>query len=156
MEIYGGNVSGGYYGSYASEVSADMVSIPVKITRRVARISKVSFQAVAGFTANIALEKAYHYRTVFFPGLSPSSQPPGADQQPQLRQKGKGLLESGQLNGNVYASADAGVRVEVPISDNLTLYAEPTYRQAITRKGVGPKKASINSVCLQIGVLAGL
>ncbi len=158
LEIYSGNVANGYYGSYAHEIEAELVSIPVKITRRMARFSKISIHAVAGVTTNIALEKAYHYRTVFFPGSTPDAQPGSQQivQQPQFRKQGKGVLENGKLTGNVYASADVGARVEVPVGQNTTLYVEPTYRQALGGKGIGPKKAAIHSVCLQVGVLAGL
>lgn len=156
IEIYDGNTTNGFYGSYASNVDADIISMPFKVTRRVVRVGTASAHAVAGVTANFVADKSYRYRKVFYPGVAPSgNQTP--DQQPKLKQTGTGLLENGgNLNGNFYATADLGIRVEQPIGRRFAAFVEPAYRVALGNKGYGPNPARINTLSVQAGVLATL
>lgn len=155
VEIYGWD-SNGYYGSTQTEVSGEMIAVPVKVSRRIARLGKTTAHAVAGMTAHFAAEKNYDYHTIFYPDPLPATQP-GANQKPKLRDSGRGLLEGGQLNDNFYASIDAGVRIEHPIAGGrYKAFIEPTYRQNISNKGIGPKREPINSFVVQAGVMAFL
>lgn len=156
VEIYGGSTVNGFYGSFAKQVDADMVSVPVKITRRIAQFGQMSALAVAGVTTNIAVDKSYHYGTNFYPGQGPPNSANDPDQQPQLRKTGKGVLENGSFAGNVYASADAGIRLEHPVGRRFVAFVEPAYRHAFGDKGVGPKPAKINTLSVQAGVMAAL
>ncbi|HRI60208.1 MAG TPA: hypothetical protein PK228_10810 [Saprospiraceae bacterium] len=155
IEIYDASTVNGFYGSYAKNVDADLVSVPVKITRRIAQFGQTTAHATAGVTTNIAVDKSYQYGSVYYPGQAPSgSQTPG--QQPKLKQNGQGVLENGSLRGNVYASADIGVRVEQPIGRHIAAFVEPAYRMALGKKGIGPNPAKINTFSVQAGVLATL
>lgn len=156
VKIVSGNINKGYYGAYVREVSADMVVVPVRATRRIARTGRLSAHAVAGLTANVAAEKAYQNKTVFYPGFQPQ---PGTDPLPKptaLAQTGDGILEGGSLAGNNYVSATAGLRLEHPISKRHTVFVEGTYNSTITRRGIGPKPAQINTLALSAGVMAGI
>ncbi|HNM25033.1 MAG TPA: hypothetical protein PKL15_06365, partial [Saprospiraceae bacterium] len=143
VEIYAGNITSGYLGSYLSSVDADLITVPVKVTRQVAKFGKTSVHAVAGATTNIAARKAYRYKTVEYPGSLPSGQGPNTvGSQPQLRQTGSGVLENGKLSDNVYASADLGLRIERPVSSRFTVFVEPVYRQSLSSsQGLGPRPA---------------
>lgn len=159
VEIYGGNLVDGYYGSTLTEVSTDMITVPVKLSRQIARVGKTTAHAVAGVTAHIAAQKDYDYGTVYYPpGALPPNLLPDPGQVPKLRQSGRGVLEeSGSLNGNIYASADAGVRIERPLAKGrYTAFLESTYRQSLTGKGIGPKREPINTLSLQAGFMAYL
>ncbi|MBP6827706.1 MAG: hypothetical protein KA165_14180 [Saprospiraceae bacterium] len=155
-EIYKGNTQNGFYGSYAKSVDADMVSVPVKVTRRVARFGSFTAHATAGVTTHIALDKSYQYGSTFYPGQAPPDPNYAPGQQPQLRKKGQGVLENGSFNGNIYASADAGVRLEHPVGRHFVAFVEPVYRHSLGGKGIGPKTAKINAFSVQAGVLATL
>ena len=155
LEIYSGNLSDGYYGSYNKGVSADLLTVPLRVTRRLAEGRRLSVQALAGISMNFALSKAYEYKTLYFPGLAPSSQPnPSAT--PQLRQEGKGLLEGGSLDGNVYATADVGLRGLVKLNRRFSIYIEPSYRRAISKQGIGVRPAQTHTLALCAGVMAAL
>lgn len=157
IEIYSGDVSNGYFGSYLGEVEADMVSVPLKVTRRVARMGRTTAHAVAGLTANVAVQKSYRYKTIRYPGSTPSSQGPNAlAAQPQLRENGRGVLENGRLSENAYVSADLGLRLERPIAGRWTAFVEPTFRQSLSARGLGPDPARINTFSFQAGVMASL
>jgi hypothetical protein len=156
IEIYAGNVSNGYYGSYADQVSADVISVPVRATRRIAKVGKATVLAIAGATAHIAVLKEYRYKSVFYPGLSPQPTPGGTQTQPSLQKQGRGLLEHGSFDDNFYATADAGIRIEHPINHKLVAYIEPVVQTAITNKGIGPSNSKINSVGFKAGVIASL
>ncbi len=157
IEIYAGNLQNGYVGTYASNVHADIFSIPVKATRKMAHLGRISVHAVAGVTAHVSVQKSYQYKTVEY-GTGPSTQPvPGQDLRPQLTRKGAGLLEkNGALAGNFYATADAGVRIQRPVGKRLTAYIEPAYHQALGKSGIGPKSNKINTLSLNAGVIASL
>lgn len=157
IEIYSGDVSNGYFGSYLGEVEADMVSVPLKVTRRVARMGRTTAHAVAGLTANVAVQKSYRYKTIRYPGSAPSSQGPNAlAAQPQLRENGRGVLENGRLSENAYVSADLGLRLERPIAGRWTAFVEPTFRPSLSARGLGPDPARINTFSVQAGVMASL
>lgn len=156
IEIYDGNTTNGFYGSYASNVDADIISMPFKVTRRVVRVGTTSAHAVAGVTANFVADKSYRYRKIFYPGVAPSGNQ-NPDQQPKLKQTGTGLLENGgNLNGNFYATADLGVRIEQPIGRRFAAFVEPAYRVALGNKGYGPNPARVSTLSVQAGVLATL
>ena len=155
IEIYDGNTVNGFYGSYASNVDADVLSVPVKVTRRFARFGQTTAHATAGVTAHVALDKSYQYRSVYYPGQAPGGNlNPGQD--PKLKQNAQGALENGSLRGNVYASADLGVRIEQPIGRHIAAFVEPAYRLALGGKGFGPNPGKINTFSVQAGVLATL
>ncbi len=158
VEIYSGNIANGYYGSTLTDVHTDMVTVPVKVTRRIARIGNTTAHATAGLTANFASQKTYDYGTVYYaPDALPPNFLPDPNQSPQLRQSGRGLLEKGKLNDNFYASVDAGIRIEHPIAGKrYTAFIEPAYRQSLSGKGVGPKREPINTFSIQAGVVAFL
>lgn len=157
VEIYAGNLQNGYVGTYASDVSADVFSVPVKATRKIAQMGHTSVHATAGLTGNVSVQKAYQYKTVEY-GSGPSTQPnPDQQPQPQVSRKGTGLLEkNGRLAGNFYATADAGIRIQRPIGKRLTAYVEPAYHQALGKSGLGPKANRINTLSLNAGVMASL
>jgi hypothetical protein len=157
IEIFDGNTTQGFYGSYADKVDAEIISVPVKATRQLARVGKTRLHAVGGATAHLAAFKNYEYKTVYFPGVLPQSDPnsqPSAS--PTLAQDGKGWLEQGGANGNFYLSADAGVRVEHPVNKRLIAYVEPVYRRALTRQGIGPGESRLHTMSIQAGVITTL
>ena len=154
--VPGGNINKGYYGAYVREVSADMVAVPVKATRRIAKAGRLSVHAVAGLTANIAVEKSYQNKTVFYPGFQPQPVTDPVPKPTAFAQTGDGLLEGGSLDGNSYLSATAGLRLEHPVGKRYTVFVEGAYNPALTRQGIGPKSAQINTLALNAGVMAGL
>lgn len=155
VEIYKGNLPSGYYGSTLTNAQMEMLSVPVKASRELARMGKTTARAVAGATAHFAVQKTYDYGTLYFNDPPPSNQSAG---NPKLRQSGRGVLEEGgKLAGNVYASVDAGIRLERPLGNGrYTAFIEPVYRQSLTRKGVGPNREPVNTLSLQAGVMAFL
>lgn len=158
VKIYSGNAATGYYGSTVTEVSADLVTVPLKVTRRLARLGKTTAHAVAGVTGHVAAQKNYDYGTVFFsPNTLPPNFLPDPNQAPQLRQVGQGVFEKGSIGDNLYATVDAGVRLERPLCGGRHLaFVEPAYRQALGGKGIGQKQEPINSLSIQAGVLTYL
>jgi hypothetical protein len=155
IEIYGNTVNG-FYTSYAQKVEADVVSVPLKVTRRVAQFGQTTAHATAGVTTNFALDKNYQYASTFHPGQSPPNSSASPDQKPKLRKNGQGILENGSLGSNVYASADVGLRVEHPVNRHFAAFVEPAYRLALGNSGIGPVPAKINTFSVQAGVLATL
>ena len=156
VEIYDGGTVNGFWGSYASTIDADIVSVPVTITRRIAQFGQTTVHATAGVTTNFAVDKRYEYGSVFYPPVSQSGPVTAPVQNPKLRQNGQGVFENGSLQGNVYASADIGLRVEQPVGRHFTAFVEPAYRQALGQKGIGPNPAKVNTFSVKAGVLAAL
>ncbi len=159
VDIYSGNPVDGYYGSTLSNVGADLLTVPVKITRRLAQAGRTSAHLVAGTTLNVALNKSYDYGTVYYPaGTVPPNLLPDPNQAPNLKNPGKGLLEKGTLADNLYASVDAGLRIEHRLgkSGRHTAFVEPAYRRTVAGKGYGPKQEPVHSFSLQAGVLTYL
>ncbi|MBK9335198.1 MAG: hypothetical protein IPM98_00900 [Lewinellaceae bacterium] len=158
MKIYSGNITDGYYGSNLAEVDADLVTLPLKASRRIARFGKTTAHAVAGATAHLATQKNYDYGTFYFPpNTLPPNFLPDPNQAPQLRKPGQGIFEKGTLSSNLYATADVGIRIERPVGGGrYAAFVEPTYRQSLSGKGIGPKGEPINTLSIQAGVLTYL
>jgi hypothetical protein len=154
IEIYAGDPAKGFYGSYISEVDASVMSIPVQATRRIARIGKATAHAVAGFTANVAVVKSYQSKTVYYPGQTPD--PVTSGPTPVFNREANGWLENGALSDNHYISADAGLRVEAPISRRTTVFVESVYQHALSGNGFVNPPAKINTMGIYAGVVAGL
>ncbi|MCC6413242.1 MAG: hypothetical protein IT270_16385 [Saprospiraceae bacterium] len=159
IEIYSGNVSNGYFGSSLKSVEAGIVSIPFKATRHLVNLGKGSFHALAGASANVVVQKAYNYDTYYFPGSAPSgTRPIDDDETSGIRKPGRGALEqNGQLDGNIYASIDAGIRYEYPIGKRFAAFVEPAYRMALPgQSSLGPKKSSVHTLSVKAGVVTRL
>ncbi len=159
IDIYAGNPIDGFLGAYVKDVQADVFSVPVKATRRFARVGRTMAHAVAGVTVHVATEKRFAFKSIYYP--PPSQQTPDPTQGPDPNQNpipGKnnnGFLEGGSFNTNVYATADLGLRLEQPIGKRYIAFVEPTYRQSLS-KGFGPKRERINTFSFQAGVMASL
>lgn len=159
VEIFAGNAAQGYYGSYLAEVDADVISVPVRATRRIAKVGKVTAHAIAGLSAHVAVQKGYRNKTLFFPGSNPAGpDPQSPNTVPQFQQVGKGLLESGGVwKSNQYATADAGLRLEAPVGQRTAVFVESAYRHALPgSEGLSNIHSSINTVSLSAGIVAGL
>lgn len=156
VQVYSGNPVDGFYGSYANQVDADVLNIPVKVTRRLAQSRKTSVHATAGIAANIATQKRFSQKSIFFP---PSSQSGGNQPDPGLNpipgKRNDGAFEGGSLAGNTYVAAELGLRVERSLGKKYTAFVEPSYRHSVG-KGFGPKREKINTFSLQAGVMAAL
>ncbi len=136
-------------GTSYDQIQATMVSVPVKITRQIAKFGKNSMHAVVGTSANLAVEKNYTYKELEYP-TGPSAL--SADK-PSLPAS-NGLFEGGKSSNNVYVSAEAGVRFERRLSNRMSAYVEPQYRRFVAGKGIGPVKGKTNAVGVQAGVIA--
>lgn len=142
---------------HINQVDADVFSVPVKVTRRIAKVGNTSAHAVAGVSGHFATSKGYAYKTVLYPppviggGQDPLPNPPSVADFPS----GKGLLENGDLSQNAYASADLGLRVEQNIGRRYTAFVEPVYRRSITGD-LGPHTARIHTFAVQAGVMTRL
>lgn len=159
VEIYAGNLQDGYLGTFASQIHADVFSVPVKATRRMGRLGRTQVYATAGVTGNVSVQKSYQYKTVAY-GNGPQSHGGNsghATAQPQLSRKGTGLLEeNGKLAGNFYATADLGMRVQHPVGKRFAAFVEPVYHQSLGQSGIGPKTNRINTFSVNAGVVASL
>lgn len=132
-------------------VDANVFSVPVKATRRIAKLGKTQAHAVAGVTANFAASKNYGYNTVHLPPKSNSD--PAAPVTPLPN--GKGVLENGGLSHNAYATADLGLRVEHGLGKRYVAFVEPVFRRSLGG-GLGPRSARLSTFSLQAGVMATL
>lgn len=135
---------------YIDDVDANVFSIPIKATRRIAKVGKTTAHAVAGVTANYSTTKRYGYKTVHFPPIT-SSDPITIEPLPE----GKGVFENGGLTHNAYATADLGLRVEQPLGKRYIAFVEPIYRQSLGG-GLGPKASRLSTFSFQAGVMASL
>jgi hypothetical protein len=140
---------------YTDAVEADAVSVPLKVTRRVAKAGQFSAHAVAGATAHYAINKEHSYSTVTYPPVNPIPGPnPGPGPNTSFPD-GKGLMEGGGLAHNAYATADLGLRLEHNLGKRFTAFIEPVYRQNLGG-GFGPRSAQISTFSVQAGVMASL
>ena len=139
---------------YNNEVDADVVSIPVKATRRVFKAGKTSGHVVAGVSGHFAASKRYQYKNVHYPPpvpVGPNQIPLGKIPAPT----GKGILENGGMTYNAYATADLGFRLEHSLGGRYTAFIEPIYRQSLGG-GLGPVASRLNTTSVQAGILATL
>lgn len=142
---------------YVDQVDADVFSVPVKVTRRIAKVGKTTAHAIAGVTTHFASSKSYALKTVHYlppvidPSPNPNPNPPSISGFPE----GKGVLENGGLTHNAYATADLGLRVEQPIGKRYIAFVEPMYRHSMGG-GLGPRASRLHTFSLQAGVMASL
>jgi len=141
---------------YIDKVDADVFSVPVKATRRIAKSGMTSVHAVAGITASFATSKNYAYQTVHYPPPIPVPNPNPNPTPTNALPNGKGVLENGGLAHNAYASADLGLRVEHVLGKRYTAFIEPIFRQSLGGGGLGPNSGRLNTFSLNAGVMASL
>lgn len=140
---------------YNNEVTAEVVSIPVKATRRVFKAGKTSGHLVAGASGHFAASKNYQYETLHYPPPQPIPNPNPVLPGPAPTPEGKGILENGGMSYNAYATADLGFRLEHALGGRYTAFIEPIYRQSLGG-GLGPVASRLNTTSVQAGILATL
>ncbi|HLP93518.1 MAG TPA: hypothetical protein VK168_05750 [Saprospiraceae bacterium] len=140
---------------YNNEVNADVVSLPVKATRRVFKAGKTSGHVVAAVTGHFAASKSYQYNSVHYPPPVPIPNPNPVSESPIPAPPAKGILENGGMTYNAYATADIGFRLERAMGNRYSAFIEPVYRQSLGG-GLGPVASRLNTVSIQAGVLATL
>jgi len=156
VEYYAGNQIDGFLGAYVKEVDAEIFSVPLKVTRRIANFGKTSAHAVAGVTASVATEKRFTYKMVKTASTSPGpTQGPDPNENPIPMLNNDGYFEGGTLKTNAYATADIGLRVQHPFGKKYVAFVEPTYRQSLGG-GFGPNKERVNTFSFQAGIMAAL
>lgn len=152
--IFAGTPAKGQYGAYIGEVEAQVVSVPVHATRRIARLGRVTAHAVAGLTTNIAATKSFRAKTVYYPGSSPDPNAPSVP--PDYKYAANGLLEKGSFKDNYYVTADAGLRVEMPLSRRAAVFVESVWQQTLSGDAFVQPTARIHGAGVYAGVLAKL
>ena len=140
---------------YTDKVEAEVFSVPVKVTRRIAKMGKTSAHAVAGVTANFATSKRYGYSTVHYPPPIPIPNPNPNTPSIVSFPAGNGVLENGGLANNAYATADLGLRVEQSLGKRYVAFIEPIYKKSLGG-GLGPTASRLNTFSIQAGVMASL
>lgn len=140
---------------YNNEVSAEVVSIPLKATRRVFKAGKTSGHLVAGLSGHFAASKNYQYQTVHYPPPQPVPNPNPVLPGPAPAPSGKGILENGGMTHNAYATADLGFRLEHSLGSRYSAFIEPIYRKSLGG-GLGPVASRLNTTSVQAGILATL
>jgi hypothetical protein len=150
--IFQGMPQTGYYAASMAEVRADMLMLPLVVSRRVWSTERWQAWISGGLTAHLALDKAYDYDYIYYPpGHLPLTQAdPNA--QPHLLERGRGLFEKGGLASNAYASADLGIRWEYGApGSRYAWYVQPLYRRGLT-PGIGPNAERLHAWVLQVGL----
>lgn len=150
--IFQGTPQTGYYAASMAQVRADMLLLPLSISRRIWSADRWQAWTIGGLTAHLALDKAYDYDYRYYPpGHLPLTQAdPNA--QPHLLERGRGLLEGGGFASNAYASADVGIRWEYSApGSRYAWYVQPLYRRGLT-PGIGPNAERLHAWALQVGL----
>jgi hypothetical protein len=145
------SVDGTAIGTSFESVSAQLVQVPVRVTRQVARMGRTRVVAVAGATGHLAAQKNYQFSEHVYPTVPGTS----GNNQPDIPQP-DGLLQGGSVNRNFYATADLGVRVERPVTRGTTAFIESSVSQPVAGAGYGPARARTRTVGVSAGVLAAL
>lgn len=140
---------------FVNEVSADVFTLPVKVTRQVAKVASVRAHAVAGVSAQVATHKNYAFQSLHYPPPVPLPNPNPTGTVAADFPEGRGLLENGGSAHNIYTTVDLGLRLEQPIGKRYVAFLEPMYSASLGG-GLGPKTARINTFSLQAGILASL
>lgn len=141
------------YGVSYDQIQADVVDVPVKVLREVARFGRTRLHVTAGATAHLAVQKDATYKNIQYASAPPSPKP--LADEPALPTN-KGVLEGGNVGGNSYVSLDAGVRIEHKISARASAFVEPQYRRFASGKGYSNEKSKTQSIGFQAGVIAAL
>jgi hypothetical protein len=140
------------YGLTYDQIHADMVNVPLKVTRQVARAGRTLLHLTAGATAHIAANKSASFKSIQYANLPSGQQLAGKPTIPAS----KGVLEGGHLNVNSYVTVDAGLRIEHKISPHTSAFIEPQYHRYVAGNGISNEKSRIQAMGVQAGVMAAL
>ncbi len=147
IEIAGGNPITGYQGVTLAEVNFDVLALPVKVSRQMAKKGRTSLHLSAGATANLVAQSAYHYRQIEVPNQI-GTQPPTAK-----FDVGRGIFEGGSASQNTWVTADAGLRLERRLTPKFTAFVEPMYSVALAGN-FGPRRSKFDGLTVNAGVMA--
>ena len=137
-----------------SDVTLGSVSVPLRVSRRIARLGAVEARIGAGLAVHANIQKDYQYRIVSLP-----APPQGAGPIQTVNEKrhiGAGILEQGgRLRNNVFVSAEAALRIETAIGANSAskIFVEPSWMAGLHSASLGPESGRLSGLAVQIGVV---
>lgn len=153
--VYAGTPQTGFLAYYTTGADATVVSIPLRVSRKVAGNSALELRALAGIAAELVAEKNYSRRTVFLP---PAGQSTGGSNLPAGTIPDKiqnGLLEGGKISNNLTTSAQFGLRLKARVGSTYSIFVEPVASLHLAG-GWGPDKDKIDRYSVRAGVYARL
>ncbi|GEM_PF-3512115 len=154
--IYGGTPQTGYRAVRLSRMYADVLSLPLGVSRRLMGSDQWEVWLVAGAAAHFALQKGYDYDHTYYPPGSLPLMQPDTSAQPYLLAKGRGLLEGGALSSNAFLTGEVGMRWEYASKDGSRAgFVQPAYRRAISA-GIDLEGKSLQTWSLQVGMRIAL
>lgn len=130
------------------------LSVPLRVSRRIARIGPLEARLGAGLAAHVHLQKDYEYRQVSLP-----EPPQKAGPIPTVAAKqhfGAGILEQGgRLRDNLFASAEIALRIEAPVGAHGTskVFVEPAWMVGFSSASLGPETGRLSGPVMQVGVV---
>jgi hypothetical protein len=146
-----------YFEKSLKTISFDIINIPLNIKYHFINSSQWSAYIMAGASMNMIANADYEISEILREGRPANRNAPD---QARLDEKSftKGILHSGSLNENYFATVGFGFGIEKRLFSNTSIYIQPNYQRHILSNdiGIGPNKDQIHSASLQFGVKTAL
>ena len=153
--VYAGNPQTGFLASYTTDADATVITLPLRLSRRVARTGAIELRALAGIAAELVAEKNYSRRSVFLP---PAGQSTGSTNLPSGTIPDKvqnGIFEGGSIGNNLTASAQFGLRIRAKLGHKYSIFLEPAATLNLAGSW-GPDQERIDRYSVRAGVYTRL
>lgn len=148
-----GSVENTFYAETLKDIEFDLVSVPLNFSYNFLYHKGWKFYAKSGGTFNVvALSKYYQRQDVISSALVPSSQQDAllAAKRPSPDTKG-GLFVDGTFRDNYFVTANFGLGAERLLTNNFSLYVEPSFSHTVHGAQIGPNNDKINAFSLNMG-----
>ncbi len=147
-----GSIQENFFAESLEDIEFDLVSLPLNFSYNFLYHKGWKFYAKTGGTLHVvALSKLYQ-RQVIFDNITPfdTGTNSSSQQRPSLNTDG-GLFAEGTLNDNYFVTANLGLGAERLLSNNFSVFIEPSLSHTIHGAKIGPNNDKINSISLNMG-----
>ncbi|MFN4080817.1 MAG: hypothetical protein ACK4NS_07935 [Saprospiraceae bacterium] len=154
LEVFQAQAGRPFMAWQMSDVTLGSVSVPLRVSRRIARLGPIEARMGAGIVAHAHLQKDYMYRVVALPATPQGSGP--IQTVTRKQHIGAGILEQGgRLRNNVFVSAEAGLRIEAAVGANgaSKIFVEPSWMAGLHSASHGPEPGKLSGLTVQAGVV---
>jgi hypothetical protein len=155
-----GDFKDGYSGRGLKNTELNLISIPLNVRYDLFRPDAWRIYAIAGVNLHVTFQANYYTGDVsdlYNKNIPVPSSPPGGLSEPSKFDQdnlSRGWFEGGRFDENIYLSGSIGLGVERYLTDEWSIFAQPTYFRSINyfRYGIGPNRDRFNTYSLLLGI----
>jgi len=144
------NVNSSLYNRDFVKQAFDLLQVPVHYKRHFGNLEKIHAYAFAGLNMNFIMFTKFTFENKLLDGEMREDEVISKKSSFDDTVLSKGLFQGGDINKNIFLTADIGVGIEKRIN-NKNFFVETHFKKNVFASQLGPNKENLNSISFNVG-----